>query len=516
MSANAWHRTSCSTERDRRSGRWSLATLLCVGLSCIHPVQAHSADIAAPPLPGERSSLLWSSLHPWQDPLGAMPDLPAGDLTADLPAELRLSPTPCGASAAQGNLALPQAIELALCHNPQVRATWSEIRQQAAQVGEARAAYLPTANMSISRLDDYVSYPGSSYPDAHKRSNRTSLTVNWRVFDFGTRSANLEAARGQLGAALSTRNAMVLKVVLQVLQAYEDAQSAQAVLHIRQSLRDLAVQTLASAERRERLGVGARTDTLQAQAALSRVDLQVSQARGRWLENQAVLVYVLGLPAGSPIRLPISVDDIASRQPEGARRSRRRQVTRELDQWLAQARQHHPAIAAARAQWRAAAAKVRATQAEGLPGIDLSFGYYDNGRPTQNVASYRSRESILGLTLNIPIFDGFAHTYRVQGARAQAELSRIQYEDTAENTLQDLVKLHARTLAAWDSLKAADELQHASQAAEASTRRQFDKGVTDMLHLIQAQNDLTDAKLQRLAAQLQWQEVKLEMMVNDF
>lgn len=41
-------------------------------------------------------------------------------------------------------LTLPQAVDQALCHNPRVESAWAAIKMQAAEVGEARAAYLPT------------------------------------------------------------------------------------------------------------------------------------------------------------------------------------------------------------------------------------------------------------------------------------------------------------------------------------------------------------------------------------
>jgi outer membrane protein TolC len=49
-------------------------------------------------------------------------------------------------------LTLAEAVDFALCTHPQVKMAWSGIKVQAAAVGEARAAYLPTLSVSSGRL----------------------------------------------------------------------------------------------------------------------------------------------------------------------------------------------------------------------------------------------------------------------------------------------------------------------------------------------------------------------------
>ena len=60
------------------------------------------------------------------------------------------APVVCASSTHPAKLlTIGDAVDLALCHNPRIRAAWASIKIQAAAVGEARSAWLPTVNGSI-------------------------------------------------------------------------------------------------------------------------------------------------------------------------------------------------------------------------------------------------------------------------------------------------------------------------------------------------------------------------------
>jgi outer membrane protein len=95
-------------------------------------------------------------------------------------------------------LVLADAVDLALCHNPQVRVAWAAIKIQAGALGEARAAYLPTLTGTMSRLKTRTRYPESPSADTAVTGNTAYAGLGWRLFDFGGRAANLDAAQQTL------------------------------------------------------------------------------------------------------------------------------------------------------------------------------------------------------------------------------------------------------------------------------------------------------------------------------
>jgi outer membrane protein len=93
--------------------------------------------------------------------------------------------------------------------------------------------------------------------------------------------------------------------------------------------------------------VAASSDILQAGAALAKAKLALSRAQGDVQKTQSVLLYTMGSSMGRQLILP----DEAEPKPELNKQ--------DLNQWLIDAQQLHPAIHSARAQFLASQAKVR-------------------------------------------------------------------------------------------------------------------------------------------------------------
>jgi len=472
--------------------------------------------LAAPLQAGE----LWDRLGKrWNDPLLTRP--PVLDAGAVLPGDSR--PAPCAeldtintintnstntaTNINTATLSLAQAVDTALCHNPQVQSAWAAIKQQAAALGEARAAYLPTASMSASRTKDKTWLPNSDLPGSAILGNSVYANLSWRLFDFGTRQANRYAANALLDAALANHDAVLQKTLAGVIQAYFDVQTAHAAWVARQTNEALARQTLEAAQRRESKGAGAQSDTLQARTALAKASLDRSRAQGAFAKAQSVLVYVLGVAANTRLEL-------AEELESGLDTNTNASLRRDLDSWLEQAQTQHPSIVAARAQLAAADAKVLATRAEGRPTLDVTSSFYQNGRPNQGLPTVKTRESMVGVTLTIPLFEGFARTYKLRGAQAQAEQKQAELQDTEHQVLMELVKAHADAASALEELEASRQLLEAAQAALATVQRKFDRGAADILEILSTQAAVSDAQQERIRGLADWRGARLRLVAS--
>ncbi len=437
----------------------------------------------------------------WQDPLLTRP--PVLDHGAALPGDAAslacASLTPDNQSF-KDPLALEGAVDMALCHNPQVKTAWAAIKVQAAALGETRAAYLPTLNASVSQLHNATRYPDSNLSTVTNEGKTKYANLTWRLFDFGTRSANLESANQLLSAALASHDATLQKLLTSVVGAYFEAMTAQATLKARTQAVELATGTWQTTQRREARGAAAVSDTLQAAAALTKAKLALSRAQGDAQKTRSVLLYAMGLPLDMPWRLPeehaataeANVDDLA--------------------QWLHEAQHKHPAIAAARAQLAASKAKIQAVQAEGLPTLDYTQNHYQNGYPNQGLLPTSSKVNTAGFTLNMPLFEGFARTYKVRGAQAQSEQSEAQLQDTELQVLMEVVKAHADAQSSLENLQASQQLLSATEAAVQSSQKRYDKGAADILELLSTQSALAEAQQERVRCLSDWRSARLRLM----
>jgi outer membrane protein len=399
-------------------------------------------------------------------------------------------------------LALVDAVDLALCHNPQAKAAWASIKIQAATLGEARAAFLPTLTGAMSRLNTRTRYPASPMANTVATGNTANAALNWRLIDFGGRTANLEAAERTLQAALAGRDATLQKLLASVVGAYFDVLTTRAALAARHDARTLAERSLDATQRRERKGVAARSDVLQAGVALAKAQLAEQRATGDYQKAVSVLIYSMGLPSSTAIHL--------AEPPE----VRSTEAVRDLDAWLADASEHHPAILAARAQRDAAKAKVVTARSEGLPSIDLVSNYYQNGYPNQGLQQNQMKSTSVGLTLTIPFFEGFARTYKIRQAEGQAEQSVAQMEDTENQVLSDIVKAYADAKSSLANLASSATLLEAAEGSVASSEKRYAGGAADVLELLAAQSALADAQQERVRCLAEWRSAQLRLMAN--
>ncbi len=432
-----------------------------------------------------------------KDPLAVQPDrlhmgamLPDGSLIASTTSVDLSQP-----------LELGSAIDIALCNNPQIRSAWAEIKVQSGVLGEARAAYLPTIKVSVSRLKNWSSSStlfGEN--NALLTGNQLYGTLTWRVLDFGGRSANNKAASQLLVAALAAHEASLQKTMTGVIQAYFDAMTAQSNYISRKKMADIAETVLAATKRREERGAVPLSDTLQALTAVAKAQLSEVRAQGDFKKSLSLLLQVMGLPPGTPLRLPQTlelyrVDDV-----------------KELDSLLREAEEKHPAIRVARAKLAADKAKITVSRSEGLPSLDATASLSRNGYPNQGLSSSNQSVATAGVTLNVPIFEGFGRTYRIRGAQAQVEQSEAQLHEATNQILTEVVKAHADALTSLGTLKATERLMEAATESLHSSLRRYDRHAADILELLNSQSALADAEQERIRAVAEWNSARLRLV----
>ena len=136
----------------------------------------------------------------------------------------------------------------------------------------------------------------------------------------------------------------------------------------------------------------------------------------------------MGVPTKTRVIVPDDLDERTGHEKK------------DLNAWLKDAMKHHPAIAEAKAQWEAAQSNVVVARSDGMPTVGFFADYYQNGRPDESLSLTSTRETMLGISLTVPIFDGFSTTYKILQARAQAEEKGAELQDTEHKVLMSVVR----------------------------------------------------------------------------
>jgi outer membrane protein len=399
-------------------------------------------------------------------------------------------------------LTLTDAVDMALCNNPQLKAAWASIKVQASAVGDARSAYLPTLSGSTNFMRTRTTYPGSVIAASATEGKSLHATLGWRLFDFGGREANRQSANSLLAAAITYHDAALQKKLSEVIQAYFDALTMKALLQAKEQNENISRSTFETSQRREARGAVARSDVLQASTALAKSTLEKNRAIGAYNKTLSVLVYILGIPANTRIILS---DDLKDKEFMDSN---------SLDEWLKLAAESHPAILSVRAQLESAKQKVTATRSEGLPTLDLMASYYQNGYPGQGLSPTQSQVTTIGFSITFPLFEGFSRTYKIRGAEAQVEQRTAELLDTEHNTLMEVVKAHADAAASLQNLEASWKLLDAARESLSVSQRKYDKGAADILELLNTQSALADAEQERVRCLAEWRSARLRLLAS--
>ncbi len=392
-----------------------------------------------------------------------------------------VSGDPCAPQPLDHALNLQEVVNLALCNNPQTQVAWANSLTQAALVGESKAGYLPSVDLNAS--DNHTS---GTTPGVDQRS--AGVTFSYLLYDFGSRSANLENARQLLTAASTTQDSTMQAVFLAAVQDYYQVQATKAALDAALESERAAKESFAAAEARYNAGSATPADKLQAQTAYSQATLNRITAEGNLNNAHGTLANMIGLDANREVSLvPTNMTTIPDH------------FESDISSLIEQARQRRPDLQAAAAQVKAAEASADAARAEGRPTISL------NASSTQyNYSGINSHGSQVGINLSVPIFSGYSTTYSLRAAEAQVGARNAQLEQVRLQVALDVWTAYQNLTTATQSLRTtADLLDSAEQSARVALGR-YKAGVGSILDVLNAQSALASARQQRIQSTFNW------------
>jgi TolC family type I secretion outer membrane protein len=409
---------------------------------------------------------------PWVPPASAIPPVePIAAVT--LPSNL----TP-GAT-----VSLAQIVDVALSNNPQTRSAWLRARVAEAQLRSSESAYLPEIDGAV-----VASRQKSANGDA-QTAIAPSIALNWLLFDFGGREAEVEQARQALIAAGFEHNQAIQDVILQTQQAYYSYLDSKALLEAQDATLKERQTALDAAEARHHAGVATIADVLQARTARSQAQLTRETIEGNLRTIEGLLATTMGLPASTRFEFGTLPLEIPARQ-----------VSEQVDALLARAVAQRPELAAARAEALRAGARVREVRATGLPtvGLTSSIGQTflsSGGRVTPYAAA---------VALRVPIFTGGRIANDVRAAQLEEELARENVRSLQQQVdLEVWSSYYALQTAEQRLITARELLSSAQQSADVASGR-YRSGVGTILDVLTAEAALESARAQEVQARTDW------------
>lgn len=407
-------------------------------------------------------------------------------VAAVLPSAWAAEAAPCSQSLPPSPMSLTEAIDFALCNQPQTRVAWAQLRAQEAARAQAAGALLPSASLSADLDRDQTRSDGMTRENG---SLGVGARLAYTLFDFGQRDARLAAADATLAASAHARDITVAQVWLNTAQRYFNVVRTLSQIEASRAAEEAARISLVAAENRLQVGSATQLDVLQARAALAQATLNRVKAEGQLELARGQLAQSLGVsPPRLPALQPVPADLPLLPLPEN-----------ELTALLAEAQRGRPEIRQALATVEAAEANIRAARAAGLPSVALNAGL--SATRSEDVRQYGNS---IGIGVTVPLdLNGVT---RAQVAQAQAQRdAQLASLDVARNTVENdawqgfyNLRLALQTVTSAEAVE-----RNTSRAADAALAR-YQAGVSSILDVLNAQSAQATAQQQLATARFDW------------
>ena len=173
-------------------------------------------------------------------------------------------------------------------------------------------------------------------------------------------------------------------------------------------------------------------------------------------------------------------------------------ILQDVNALIEEAHIRRPDLIATEAQLKAAEASINASRNAAKPTISLALSNYSQDGSQFNA----SNTAALGITLSIPLFDGYAPTYKIHAAEANADLKLAQLDKLKLSVSLDVWNTYQTLKVATQTISAADILVSSAEESARVAIGRYKAGVGNIIELLNAQRVLASAQQQNIQARL--------------
>ena len=397
-------------------------------------------------------------------------------VAANSPAVQPLAPVPGDWWRLYDDPVLDGLIADALAHNTDVRAAVARLARARAALKEVKVDRLPQGGVSASATrgrDPGVSDSTTSFG--------AGLEVAYEVDLFGRVSRNIEAGRGDVGAAEADAEAVRVAIVSDTARAYADASSAAERIAVATHIVELLDRSLQLTQKQVDIGQTTRLDTARIAALLNQRKAEIPAIAA---ERDSALFRLATLTGRAPAELPSAA---------GARTS-----SLKLDEVIpvgdgAQLLARRPDVRAAERRLAAATARIGVATAELYPQVTLGGSVASNAGNLGNLFS-NPIGFLLGPLISWSFSDHARARARVAGSEAITQEALAQFDGTVLRSLEETetaLSAYANALRRKEALQAA---RNEAEVAARIVRAQQREGQVDSLALLDAERTFAESE----------------------
>ena len=347
----------------------------------------------------------------------------------------------------------------------------------------SRSALLPkiSGQIGYSISDSETALSATEVSSSDRNALSYSLGLSMSLYDHAN-YVGLDQAEKSAQQAEANYAATLQGLIVRVVDAYLNILRAQDNVEFVQAEKRAIERQLEQTKQRFEVGLTAITDVHEAQAnfdttvaseirALNALELRKEQLReitGVFYNNVNVL----------------NTDTFSAVTPSPAN----------VEDWLTLAQDNNLDLQAAQFAVDIAKASIDSAKAEHYPTLSLSGSLSGADAENNDIELARTNSSALGITMNVPIFSGFATTARTESARsrfvAESETLEQTYRATVRNVRNSFNDIRANV----STIKAFEQAVISAESALRATEAGFDVGTRTIVDVLNSTRNLFNAR----------------------
>lgn len=370
----------------------------------------------------------------------------------------------------------------ALAADPAVRAAEASSRAAEQRLVQARAAFGPTASITVSTNQTrYREQPADELRPF--KADQTSFQISqplWR----GALIPAMQAAQSQLDQADSALAQARVEAQQRLIESLLETFKARDVLAHASALREAQREQLASARRTFQVGRAAVTDVREAEARVDNAQAQWLAAEAELDLRQQVLVEIAAGPTPDMLARAVAAEALPPLQSGS------------VSEWLALAEAQSPQLRQARLAIDAAEAEIRKAALAHAPSVELNYSYSksnDTGTVT-SVFPRRGVSSVMGATLSIPLFASGATQSRVAENIALRDKAQSELDLARRTLVIGVRQAFVSTLSAASQAQALTASERSQRLSVRANQRGYEVGLKVNIDVLEAQTKLFEVR----------------------
>lgn len=318
-----------------------------------------------------------------------------------------------------------------------------------------------------------------------------SISLSYLLFDFGGRQASVESARQALLSLNWSQNRKIQDIMFAVIQSYYHVSTTAELIKAKEQELITAKGNLARAKTLNTAGLANYLDVLQMETQVTQIELAIANLTAQGKTQLGTLAVALGMQANTRLKLmPLSgqlpVDDI----------------TAEVEELLEFAKHNRPDLAASYAKIIQSEMDTIVAQSQGLPTIRSSANFQQGKNSTPSGSSSRSYRG--GITMDMPIFNGFMNVNKVLKAKENTAVAEANFERLLQTVALEVVTSYNTYTATKNSLVSAEAFYEQAKESYFYASQLYQAGSGTMMHLMKTQSTLADAEAKKIQAKSEW------------